>query len=417
MTNPGAYPPTQAGQGNQGIVIAAAPGEPLAEAIAAELRRLGWNAAVAERVETYAGMARAYVAPLTPASINSPAVAAALAARGAPLIPLTVGATPLPSGPWAIQPVIFSGDPAQTARDLTTVINNLTGGNATIPFGQQPASRPLGASDYMAPTTPPTFPPSQFAPTMEMASPAQPYQSAPSYPTQQGYTQYPQGGAPYAPYGAPPAPAKRRRWPLIVGVIVAVVLLACVGGGAFAYSKLHSFVGAVSTGVSQTETASAATATPAATAAPSIPANFTVYSDSTAKFSIAYPNSWQKSASGGDVIFLDTAEAADVVVGSVDANIPQSDINSTESQFFKSAAGAGTYNNLQGPTTVTYAGESWTQESADITSSGQTLHAVVLVANHGSHAYVIGYLGAKSAFATLDAQDFQPMLNSLSFLS
>ena len=218
MTNPGAYPPTQAGQGNQGIVIAAAPGEPLAEAIAAELRRLGWNAAVAERVETYAGMARAYVAPLTPASINSPAVAAALAARGAPLIPLTVGATPLPSGPWAIQPVIFSGDPAQTARDLTTVINNLTGGNATIPFGQQPASRPLGASDYMAPTTPPTFPPSQFAPTMEMASPAQPYQSAPSYPTQQGYTQYPQGGAPYAPYGArtrareaPPLAADRRR--------------------------------------------------------------------------------------------------------------------------------------------------------------------------------------------------------------
>ena len=55
MTNLGAYPPSQTGQGNQGIVIAAAPGEPLAEAIAAELRRLGWDAAVAEQVGPYAG--------------------------------------------------------------------------------------------------------------------------------------------------------------------------------------------------------------------------------------------------------------------------------------------------------------------------------------------------------------------------
>lgn len=58
MTSPGAYPPTQVGQGNQNAIIAATPGEPLAEALAAELRNLGWNAVVTDQVGPYAREAR-----------------------------------------------------------------------------------------------------------------------------------------------------------------------------------------------------------------------------------------------------------------------------------------------------------------------------------------------------------------------
>jgi hypothetical protein len=404
MTFPGAYPPAQAGQGNQSAVIAAPPGEQLAEALAAELRNLGWRVAVTEQVEPYAREARVCVVPLTPTSVNSPALAAALATPpSAPLIPLVVGATPLPPGHWATPPITFSGDPAQTAREIAGAASSLGAAPSVGPSMQPPA----GATMPYAP-----------APASQ---PLQPYQGGPAYPTQPGYAQYPQGGAPYAPPAAPSAPAKRR-WPVIVGVVLAVILVLCVAGGAIAYAGLNKFAGKVSIGVSQTETAlasdsSSATSTPVTTATPAIPSDFTPYTDSAAGFSIAYPNTWQKSKSGNDVLLVDPYEAADMVIGSVNANIPQSDINSTESQFFKSAAGGGSYSNLQGPTTVTYAGESWTEESADITSSSQTLHAVVLVANHGSRAYVIGYLSAKSSFATMDAQDFQPMLNSFTFLS
>ena len=421
MTNLGAYPPSQAGQGNQSAVIVAMPGEPLAEAIASELRQLGWRAAVTEQVGPYAREAGVCVAPLTPTSFNRPAIAAALATPVAPIIPLIVGSTPLPPGPWATRPVIFSGDPARAARDIINAANNLASAPSTYPAMRPPASSPMPMGGYGTPAAPSMYPPyppegatiPSYNTPAAPSRPFQPYQAAPSYPTQQGYPQYPQDGAPpYAPLAAPP---KRRRWPLILGGVVVVALLLCVGGGALAYANLHGFAGAVSTGIIQTETARAST--PEATVTPTIPANFTVYSDSTDGYSIAYPNSWRKTGGSGTAIFLATNEVADMALGSTDGSIPQSEINSTESQFFKSAAGSGTYSNLQGPTTATYAGESWTRESADVTTAGQTLHAVVLVANHGTHAYIIGYAGAKPSFATLDAQDFQPMLNSFTFLS
>lgn len=404
MTSPGAYPPTQVGQGNQNAIIAATPGESLAEALAAELRNLGWNAVVTDQVGPYAREARLCVAPLTPTTLNSPAIASALATPVAALIPLMVGATPLPPGPWATQPLVFSGDPAQTARDIVAVANTLGGASSTIPSMQPPASGPAYPSTGM------TMPYAPAAPSQ----PLQPYQVAPGYPTQAGYGQYPQGypqgGAPYA---QPPAPPKRRRWPMVVGIIVGVVLLLCVVGGAFAYMYmgLNKFVGQVSTGVSQTETASAVTPTPEATATLA----GTLYTDSAAGYSITYPNGWQKSASGDGVIFLDITSGAQLWLIPASGNIPQSDIKSTETQMFKSAGGS--YTNVKGPTPVTYAGVPWEQESADTTSAGQSLHAVVLIANHGSHAYMIFYAASKSNFSSLDTQYFQPMLNSLSFQS
>ena len=46
-----------------------------------------------------------------------------------------------------------------------------------------------------------------------------------------------------------------------------------------------------------------------------------------------------RPSGSGTAIFLATNEVADMALGSTDGSIPQSEINSTESQFFKSAAG------------------------------------------------------------------------------
>ncbi|HEU0027933.1 MAG TPA: PsbP-related protein [Ktedonobacterales bacterium] len=416
MTTPGAYPPGPASQGNYNLVIAATPGEPLAEALAAELRNIGWRASVAEQIAPYVAEARACVALITPTSLTSPALAAALATQGTPLIPLVVGGAPLPPGPWAVPPIAFSGDPAQAARDIAVAASNLPGmhasGGATMAYPPAPPYAPAPPSQPFQPYQAMPAPPSQ---------PYQPYQAMPAYPTQPGYTAYPQGAAPYA---APAAPPKRRRWPVVVGVIAAVLLVLCVGGGAFAYARLNSFVGTVSVSVSQTATAQAAALTPQATATleaaptPIVPANYTLYTDSSDGFSVAYPNSWAKHINKSDVVFIDNNEPADMVIGAVDANVSQSEIKAVETQFFKSAAGSGgTYHNVHGPVTVTLAGESWTQESADISASGQTVHAVVLMANHGSRSYVIGYLATKSSFASLDTRYFQPILQTFSFVS
>lgn len=413
MTMPGAYPPGPPSQGNPNLVIAAAPGEPLAEALAAELRNLGWRATVAEQVAPYASEARACVALVTPTSLSSPALASALATQGTPLIPLVVGGAPLPPGPWAVPPIVFSGDPAQAAREIVAAASNLagapaTGGpGATMPYMPAPPYAPAPPSQPFQPYQAMPAPPSQ---------PFQPYQAMPAYPTQPGYTAYPQGAA-------PAAPPKRRRWPIVVGVIAAVLLVLCVGGGALAYANLRSFVGTVSVGVSQTETAQAAltpqaTPTLEATPTPVIPANYTLYTDSSAGYSVAYPDSWTKHVSKSDVVFDDNNEPADMLVGWIDANFSQSEIKSTETQFFKSVAGSGgTYHNVHGPTTVTLAGESWTKESADISVSGQSVHAIVMMANHGSNSYIISYLATKSSFASLDARYFQPMTQTFSFLN
>jgi hypothetical protein len=372
MTTPGAYPPGPASQGAPGLIIAATPGEALAEALAAELRALGWRATVAEQLAPHASEARACVALVTPATLSSPALTAALATQGTPLIPLIVGRTPLPSGPWAAPPIAFSGDPAQAARDIVAAADALAGA---------PGS---GAEPTLA------------------YKPASSSQPLPPYP---------------APVASPSLASKRPGWPVIIGVIATVALVSCMVG-AFGYARLKSPSGTVSVEVEQTETAQAfsATATAEAAVTPIIPSNFTLYTDTVGAYNIAYPQGWQKTTSGGDIIFLDADDTADMVIGSVAANIPQSEIKATEAQYFKTVAGSGTYSHVQGPIAVTYAGETWQQESADITSAGQTFQAVVLIANHGPRAYIIGYVAPKAGFSSLDLRFFQIMLHSFAFL-
>src|SRR5215469_10237935 len=91
MSYPGAYIPGPSGPINQNALIVATAGDPLAEALAAGLRQLGWQCVVTEQIAAYAREARICVVPLTPMSVNGSAVAAVIATPGATLVPLVVG--------------------------------------------------------------------------------------------------------------------------------------------------------------------------------------------------------------------------------------------------------------------------------------------------------------------------------------
>ena len=88
--------------------------------------------------------------------------------------------------------------------------------------------------------------------------------------------------------------------------------------------------------------------------------------------------------------------------------------------------------NISKPTAITLAGQTWTEESADVeilNANGkqyadQYAYAVAITANHGGYVYTIVRLvpvssqaGARSAFAAADQASFQPALATFTFLS
>jgi hypothetical protein len=81
--------------------------------------------------------------------------------------------------------------------------------------------------------------------------------------------------------------------------------------------------------------------------------------------------------------------------------------------FFSSI---GTASNRTGPTSVSFAGETWSQYDGDLALAGTTEHVVLLIAGHGDSTALIAYLAPKESFSGDDAQYFQPMLRSFTFL-
>ncbi|HEX6817024.1 MAG TPA: hypothetical protein VF120_01510 [Ktedonobacterales bacterium] len=114
------------------------------------------------------------------------------------------------------------------------------------------------------PTPPPYAPSSSDAPTESWGAPP-PY--PPTYP---GYASPPSQGYPaaypYNPYGAPPPPPRKSRVGLIIGIVVAVVVVACLGSlaGLYALGKYELAREATAT---QTAEASAPVTTPPGTSA------------------------------------------------------------------------------------------------------------------------------------------------------
>ena len=234
-------------------------------------------------------------------------------------------------------------------------------------------------------------------------------------PTSQGrgpYSQYPaypggQYGAPYG-YGEPPAPPRRSgNWLLPV---VVVLLLLLVGGGA-GYVLTHGKALLTSTTAHGTPTA-------AATTTPGIPAGFRLYTDNSAHVQFVMPHDWiahgSISASSGLALTSpDLNKAFEVLKAPGTA-----DNGALATAFLDGVAGSsGTVANRVGPTQVSLAGETWAQESADVTRNGETVHVVALVASHSGATYLLGYLAPPSVFADANTRYFQPMVQSFTFLA
>lgn len=139
------------------------------------------------------------------------------------------------------------------------------------PYSQQPPASP-GASSGWGGTANPWPAGGEAAPPPYGAPPPPnaPYPGYPDYPptapTYPGYGAPPSQGFPpgygnapynpYGPYGAPPPPPRKNRVGMIIGIVVGVVLLACVGGVALLYA-LGNAVQSQIPAVSATLTASA----------------------------------------------------------------------------------------------------------------------------------------------------------------
>jgi hypothetical protein len=289
-------------------------------------------------------------------------------------------------------PVAAEAAPPQAAQPETVQQEQPV---SAPPMPPMPAPAPTLAMAQL----PPTQPPGQYPP---------PY---PQYPPP--YPQY-LSGAPPA-FGMPPAPEKKAPGWLVPVIVAAVlVLLAAIGGGAFALTRGGS------PSVAATATP-AATNTPAPTATPAVPAGFKLYTDSSNLFQMVVPADWSASGTAVDqrgALFTSASQPiafdAKYVAGATPSS---SEIATLGDTFFTGVAGAsGTIAHRTGPTPVLLASITWTQFAADVTSSGVTLHAVVLVGVHGNNTFVLAYAGLVSDFATLDTQFFQPVLQSFTFL-
>lgn len=303
------------------------------------------------------------------------------------------------------------------------------------PTRTSPRRGPYGASPeefgppgpYYQPGQPsrPVQPYQQYTPQQpyQQYTPQQPYQQ---YPSQEPYGAY--GGyggyGPYSSYGPQTfsgqqpygmgEPEARSRHPLTAVLIVGVVILfiAMAGGGALLVSRMHS---------ASANTPGTATATPA------VPVGFKTYTDPGGAFKLFVPTDWSTQTpntttqSPYSTVFANPDETGVLTVASFNGTFNQSTLATSEKSVFvgmsRGGGGPGTYSHLQGPTTLSLAGEKWTQETADVAvANGTTLHAVVLLANHAGHGYAIAYAAKQTSFKSLDTKDYQVMVHSFAFL-
>jgi hypothetical protein len=224
----------------------------------------------------------------------------------------------------------------------------------------------------------------------------------------------------------PTQPARRSRRPWLVGGIVAavVVLLTCAILGVLIEVAGARLGSATATPTLPTTPTVAPTPTVAA------PAGFTGYKDPSGLYTLAYPTGWTKvdgsSGAGiatpvaggsgfGLVLFGDSTTGSALGVEYLQLSYPNG-MAAFDDSGLKGFAGTGKLTNRKGPTQVTIAGETWTQESADTTQGGETEHLVVDGVNHGAYTVAIFYAASSASFASVDSASFQTMVSTFTFL-
>jgi hypothetical protein len=211
-------------------------------------------------------------------------------------------------------------------------------------------------------------------------------------------------------------PERGRTWLPLIALAVIVVLLISALTAVFVTSSDGSG-----------STAANATATPAPTATPTlITALPLVPFAVSGAYSVMYPAAWfasQENVHGIHSAIFSSRQSAGIPpemnIIYVPTNESPANMAQRDDDVLASLGQPNPVQNKTGPTTVTVAGQSWTQETADVTPGGQaqTAHAVVLSVTHGGNVYTIAYYASPSAFANLNAVAFQPMVKSFTFAS
>lgn len=352
------------------VLIAAPPHEPAAPDLADELERLvPQRVVVTSDVGRYSGRMSACIVVLRPQTARSSALHAIFDERPPLLIPVLAAPMVLPPGPWTTPPVTLARGVEVAAFEVADALRGT----------RAPHSRPVYPPAPAYPTTP-AYP----------SRPLHPMAPGPAYP-----------GAAFGPAQMPAASPRRSHAALwIAGSLALVVLIALAGIGGLLALKRSNVL--------------------APHPSPTVPAHFTTYTDTGGLYRLTVPQGWSTRMENTIIGFVSPSAQAVFEVTSISVTMSSNDIRTNEDEYFKAlasgAGGSGTYTNLQGPSPVTLAGATWTRESADVTVKGSPAHAVILIANHGSNAFLLAYFAYSNVFASTDAGDFQPMLNSFTFL-
>lgn len=138
-------PQQASGSMSRHIIIAAHADMPQANALAIELRRLGFPAAIATDVRTYLPYASAVVALLSPTTLYQQPVVSAVNARPACLIPVLLDSSALPPGPWTTQAIPFAGDVNQVAMGVVQALRQSQLEHPELSRAVAPATMPAPA--------------------------------------------------------------------------------------------------------------------------------------------------------------------------------------------------------------------------------------------------------------------------------
>jgi hypothetical protein len=186
-------------------------------------------------------------------------------------------------------------------------------------------------------------------------------------------------------------------------------------------------------GSKKTTGARGATATATAHATPTLPASYTLYTDTSGLYAVAYPSDWSTTPVDGTefsiALFADTRLGATVEVervshadGNLSATAARTFLGDAFTGFSQALANGASVSNQSSVSRVTLAGSAWFEESADATytvaGSPMSSRIVVDITNHGGSTLMVARIAAQTSdYDALNTQYFTPMLATFRFLS
>lgn len=295
-----------------------------------------------------------------------------------------------------------------------------------IPYPDAGISQPF-PHPYQTPGYPLSGPMQGGYPGSPYSGPAPLYSPAPpTYPPMGPGIYQQQGSGMYGHSGPLPAieaPLRRRERRqrrrragrgFFVGFLTALILLSAAVGGLYIWRHpelLHQTTAAAPT----------PTSTPSVSPTPTIPSGFKLYNSPDGIFQITYPSDWEvvyKQPSNGSsqatIRSLDSTDA--MMIEPAFTAITPGQYADTLSNLLSSLA--VTNAQIASTTdTVTIGANTWTSLMATANVNGNSYQFVLYGLDHNGNTAIVLTSAPDSNAGNVDAQYFQPMLQSFSFLS